>query len=240
MNEQLRLLINLQKIDSEILSTSLKIDTIPKKISSFEEPLKKLQKAFDDLMQSHSLLEKKKRDKEQEIKEIKEKKNKLLQRSSEIKSNKEYQAHLKEIEKTDNLLRATEDELLAIMEEIEKSSEKIEKEKKLIAEEELKIEGLKKELQNEVKKYENEIKKLKEDRKKIVNQIETKIYEEYMNLLKVCKGLAVVEAKNEICLGCNMHIPPQLFVEIKSGQDIIECPQCKRILYYAKTETSNC
>jgi predicted nucleic acid-binding Zn-ribbon protein len=236
VNEQLRLLINLQKIDSEILSTSLKIDAIPKKISSFENPLKKLHKAYEDIIQSHSLLEKKKKDKEQEIKEIKEKKDKLLQRSSEIKSNKEYQAHLKEIEKTDILLRSAEDELLEIMEALEKSYEKIEKEKKQISEERLKIEELKKELEKEAQSHEDEIKRLKVERKKIVNQLESKVYEEYMNLLRVCKGLAVVEAKNEICQGCNMHIPPQLFVEIKSGKDIIECPQCKRILYYVKAD----
>lgn len=236
MNEQLRFLIHLQKIDSEILSTRLKIDLIPKKIASLDDSLKGIEKFYEDIVKSHSLLEKKKRDKELQLKEIKEKRDKLVQRSSEIKSNKEYQAHLKEIEKIDELLRSTEDELLEIMDSMEKSAKELEKEKKKISEERLKIDELKKEVQKEALKYEDEIKKLKEDRKKIVTKLEPKVYEEYMNLLKVCKGLAVVEAKNEICQGCNMHIPPQLFVEIKSGNEIIECPQCKRILYYLKPE----
>ena len=41
------------------------------------------------------------------------------------------------------------------------------------------------------------------------------MYNEYMKVLKACGGLAVVEARDEICQGCNMNIPPQMFVEIK-------------------------
>jgi predicted nucleic acid-binding Zn-ribbon protein len=29
-----------------------------------------------------------------------------------------------------------------------------------------------------------------------------------------------------------MNIPPQLFVEIKKNEKIIQCPQCNRILYW--------
>lgn len=234
MKEQIKLLIDLQKIDSEILSTRLKIDTIPEKINSLNDSLKNIEKSYDTLKQSHSLLEMKKKEKELEIEEIKEKKKKLIQRSSEIKSNKEYQAHLKEIEKTDNVLKDAEEDLLEILESIEKSSKELEKEKMRLAEDKQKIDIQKKELEKEALNYEAEITRLKEERKKIADKLEKRIYEEYMNLLKIGKGLAVAEAKDEICQGCNMHIPPQLFVEIKKGEKIIDCPQCKRILYYLK------
>jgi predicted nucleic acid-binding Zn-ribbon protein len=42
----------------------------------------------------------------------------------------------------------------------------------------------------------------------------------------------VVEARDEICQGCNMNMPPQMFVELKKNAEIIQCLQCERILYW--------
>jgi predicted nucleic acid-binding Zn-ribbon protein len=56
-------------------------------------------------------------------------------------------------------------------------------------------------------------------------------------LLEICAGLAVIEVKDEICQGCNMNIPPQLFVELKKNEEIYNCPHCRRIIFY-KNSTS--
>jgi len=44
-------------------------------------------------------------------------------------------------------------------------------------------------------------------------------------------GVAVTTARNELCSGCDMNIPPQLYVEIRKNEEILQCPQCRRILY---------
>ncbi|MBA4348417.1 MAG: hypothetical protein C0415_00295 [Thermodesulfovibrio sp.] len=239
MNEQLQLLIELQKLDSAILSAKVKIDTIPSKISSEEAPLKNIQTSHESVKQKHTLLEKKKRDKEREIEDINEKIKKLKGRTSEIKTNKEYQAHLREIEKLENDIGSVEDELLSIMESLEESSKLMETGYARAAEEKLRIDAIKNELEKEATKCEDELKKLKEDRKKLTDKIDPEILNLYMNRLKTTQGLAVVEAKNEVCLGCNIHIPPQLFVGIKSNENIITCPQCRRVLYYVRPETDS-
>ena len=93
-----------------------------------------------------------------------------------------------------------------------------------------------KERDAETMRSEEDLKAIKEQRKALAAGVEADIYNMYMTLLKTCRGLAVVEAKNEICGGCNLHIPPQLFVQIKTGGDIFQCPQCRRILYYDKPQ----
>jgi predicted nucleic acid-binding Zn-ribbon protein len=236
VNEQLRLLIDLQKLDSIILSTRLKIDTIPATISSHEGLLKKAEAAYEDAKQQFASLEKKKKDKERDIEDIKGKIQKLKQRTSEIKTNKEYQAQLKEIEKAEKGLKSAEDEILSMMDSLEGASKVIEIEKGRVTEEKAKVESMKKELGKEVVRCEEELKRLKGDRKKLIDKIDTDIYNEYMTIMKARRGTAVVEAKDEACQGCNMHIPPQLFVEIKTNNEIIHCPQCRRILYYLKPE----
>jgi uncharacterized protein len=42
--------------------------------------------------------------------------------------------------------------------------------------------------------------------------------------------VAVVEAKEGNCMGCNMHLPPQLYNTLFRADDVITCPHCQRIL----------
>ncbi len=236
MDEQLKLLIKLQKFDSTILSAQLKIDAIPDKISSYEALLKTTQNAYEEAKQYLASLEKKKRDKEYKIDEINEKINKLHRRTSAIKTNKEYQAHTKEIEKIKKELDAAEDELLAALDSLEKLSKLLKAKDANLAEEKRKIDAVKKELEREVIQCKEELKKLNEDRKKLADKVEIDIYNQYEAILKVSRGTAVVEVMNGACQGCNLHIPPQLFVEVKTTNKIICCPQCRRMLYYVKPE----
>ena len=53
----------------------------------------------------------------------------------------------------------------------------------------------------------------------------------YLKLLRNGKGVAIARAEDNICLGCDMNIPPQLSLEIRKGTELVQCPQCYRILY---------
>lgn len=236
MNEQLKILVELQKLDSLILESRIKIDAMPSKISSQEAPLKNAEAAYEKARQNHAALEKKKKEKERDIEDISEKIKKIKQKTSDVKTNKEYQALLKEIEAAEREIGASEDELLNVMESLEESSKLLKAEDARIAEEKAKIDAVRKDIEMQMSIREEEVKKLKENRKNFIEKIKSDIYNNYVNLLKAHRGLAVVEAKNEICQGCNMHIPPQLFVELKTSEEIINCPQCMRILYYCPPE----
>ncbi|MCL0066499.1 C4-type zinc ribbon domain-containing protein [Thermodesulfovibrionales bacterium] len=237
MDEQLRLLIALQELDSTIISTKLKIGSMPAKVSSIENSIKGIQEAHERTKQQHVSLDKKRRDKESAAADIEGRIKKLKERTSEIKTNKEYQAHLKEIEKADKELRATEDNLLSIMDLLERTTKALKIEEDVIAEEKAKKDAIKREIDKDALRHEAELKRLKEDRKKLSEKIEVDIYDQYMVILNTGRGIAVTEAKKEICQGCNLHIPPQLFVEVKSNNKIIHCPHCKRILYYVRSES---
>lgn len=232
MKEQLERLIELQQIDSKILDKKRMIDEIPLRISEAEFPLKESRSAIDKIKQGHDSLEMKKRSKEKELDDIDERNKKLKARTAEIKTNKEYQAHLKEIESVEKERSTVEDEILIIMEEMDTSSKEIESGEAKLRTEKDKIEAFKKRLESEILEAERELLPLKEARSKMVGTIDEEIYKQYISLFESYNGVAVTEAKDEICQGCNMNIPPQLFVEIKKDEEIIQCPQCRRILYY--------
>ncbi len=235
MKEQLKHLIELQQIDSKILDKKRMTDEIPSRISEAEWPFKESQTALEKIKQKLDSLEIKKRGKERELDYITEKIKKLKARTSEIKTNKEYQAHLKEIGSVEKERYTVEDEILIVMEEIDASSKEIGLAEAKLRTEKDKIGAFKKKLEGEMLEAEKELLPLRETRSKIVEAIDEELeelYKQYINLFDSCNGLAVTEAKEEICQGCNMNIPPQIFVELKKNKEIIYCPQCRRILYY--------
>ncbi len=236
MYKGLQLLIDLQKFDTQILSLRLKIDSIPAHIAADEAVYQQAQKAHDSAGQQRLALEKKKKDKERQVEELTEKIVKMKARAAEIKTNKEYQANLKEIEAFESQIRSVEDELLEIMEALETASKDGAAQDQKFAAAKAEAEAIGKERSEEISAAEEEIQALKAKRKELAASIDHELYEQYMGILKSCRGLAVAEVVKEVCQGCSMNIPPQLFVRIKNGEDIFECPQCRRLLYYIKPE----
>ena len=43
---------------------------------------------------------------------------------------------------------------------------------------------------------------------------------------------AVAVVSGELCLGCRVGIPPQSYIEVQRGEDIISCGNCQRILIH--------
>jgi predicted nucleic acid-binding Zn-ribbon protein len=213
------------------------MDAVPAHVAADEAVYKQAQKEHDSAGQQQLALDKKKKDKERQIEELTDKITKMKSRAAEIKTNKEYQANLKEIESFESQIRTVEDDLLEIMEALETASKDAAAQNLKFATAKAEAEAIGKERSKEISVAEQEIQSLKAKRKELAEAIEPELYKQYMGILMSCRGIAVAEVVKEICQGCSMNIPPQLFVRIKNKEDIFECPQCRRILYYIKPET---
>jgi hypothetical protein len=232
VNELIKRLIKLQKMDSDILEKQKFIRAVPLRINEVDQPLKEARADLEKLKLKNESLSKKKREKEKGLEDINEKIKKMKARISDIKTNKEYQAHLKEIESSEKGIEEAEEQILMIMEELDAAKEIERKKEEKVNEEIAKIEAFKKKLDREVEEDEKALSVLEAERTNLAHLIDPEVYSLYMKLLESGKGVAVTGSKNEICLGCDMNIPPQLFVEIRKNEEIIQCPQCRRILYF--------
>lgn len=236
MSEQLNLLIKLQEIDSQILSTKQTLELIPLEIKKLDGISQEIDKKFENEKKKLTDLEKKKKDKERQIEDINEKIKKLKEKTSQIKTNKEYQALLKEIESIQESIKKEEENLLLILYDLDEAKKNLNEVKADIDAKKREIEEKKKELEKQKVLITQEIETLKKERKELISKLPAELYGEYTELMKKHKGLAVAQVKNSVCQGCFLHIPPQLYVEIKLNQSIYHCPQCGRFLYYKPEE----
>lgn len=237
MNKQLEHLIQLQQIDSKIRAIQRTIEDVPGKITEVESPLQDSQNVLNRIKQQYDAFEKKKREKERALEDINDKINKLKMRTGEIKTNKEYQALLKEIKTVEDDRSSIEDDILSAMEDADTLGKQIKTEEQNYRVNKEKVEALKKDIENEKSETEKELLTVQGIREKVIEAVDSEVYDQYFMLLEICGGLAVIEVKDEICQGCNMNIPPQLFVELKKNEEIYNCPHCRRIIFY-KNSTS--
>ena len=231
MNAQLKLLIELQEMDMEIIGKSELLTRIPEKLREEEKSFLQSKAGLEAAQNEQQSLLKKKRDMDAELEQMNQRVAKLRARTSEIKTNKEYQAHLKEIESAEKEVFQYEDGILSVMERMEAAEKAVKAAKEAARAEEERLASVKKGLEAERTGAGEELARLKTMRVDFTRRIEGGVYELYMHVLQKHQGIAVVEARDEICGGCNMKIMPQLYVQIRETGDIYQCPQCDRILY---------
>ena len=124
MKKQLELLVQLQSCDSTIQTAQRIQENHPRMISQLEDTLARER---EELRTQEKLLDdtKKKRiRKEQELALDEERVQKAKQKLTAVKTNREYQAALKEIELIEHENASIEEEILAIMEETDNLTRK--------------------------------------------------------------------------------------------------------------------
>jgi len=237
LNEQLKLLIELQELDRRILKKRRAADLIPKKIeesSRLMDEATARKEAFDHRLEE---IKKRHRDKERELEEHAEHIRKIEERVAALKTNAEYQAHLKEVEKAKEATGAIEEEILLIMEEkdgLEPVAKEIDDEMHKAVRQ---WETAKSELSKEKEGLETAIAELKGTRGQLVSRLPEDVYREYMDLMRRHNGVAVVGATREVCQGCHLNMPPQHFNNLRANDNLSHCPACNRIIYYKEEQT---
>lgn len=152
----------------------------------------------------------------------------------EVKTNKEYQALLKEIETAKKANDKEEEEIIEIMVKVEDLKKDFESTSKLLKEKEKFVEAEKKKLMGEMDSIDKTIVDLKQQRDNLLFVVNKTLRDTYSMLISRRGGTAVVNVKNGVCLGCFMNIPPQLFIEVTKNNRLILCPSCNRIFYFTE------
>ena len=98
MERQLSLLIELQELDRAVRSLKERKNKFPEMLASLEQRRTAGKQELDRTKEAQQAAQKNKRDRDTDLEAGVQKVEKLKSRTSEIKTNKEYQALLKEIE----------------------------------------------------------------------------------------------------------------------------------------------
>lgn len=232
MNEQLAVLIRLQELDLQLDANAEKRRQVPLLIEAAAKPVEdataEIAKAKSDL----DTVNRDRREKEQDLKEREERIEKLKGRSGDIKSNKEYQAHLFEIELAQQEKGTVEERLLEMMDRVEALQRTIKEREDALAARKAEYERERARIEAEQRAMEAETERLGSDARALAAQLSPSNSQTYDYLKTTRKGLAVVALKNGACQGCRLALPPQLVADLRKNEKLLTCTYCHRILFW--------
>jgi predicted nucleic acid-binding Zn-ribbon protein len=232
LRKQSELLWELQQIDLALRDITEDRERYPKEMKRLDEKCRIEKERVQKEKEKIEVLEKERRQKEQHLTTEQDKIKRTESRMFEVKTNKEYQAVLTEIEGIKERNNREEEEILRLLDEIDEAKKNLtkwEKEATAILE---KIEAERKVIQGKMTHDDAGWKKQMERREVLAKQIEARLYKLYNTLKEKRRGVGVVNVKNETCQGCFLNIPPQMYIEVQKNNALIQCPNCNRILYW--------
>lgn len=232
MNKQVSLLIELQHTDSSLDRILTKKKELPEKKSALWEGLKQAEAKFENEKNRLDEAAKVHRQKEEimkrDIEHLKKTKDRLL----EVKTNKEYQAMLKEIESIEKKNSEHEDEIIYALDEIDQAKKEIKEREKELADYRKAYESDMAIIESELSTIDQEFDTITTKKEHLQAEIGHDLLKRYEVIKSRRNGRAVVSVWKGICDGCHMQLPPQMYIELQKSDDMFQCPFCTRIIYW--------
>jgi len=235
--EQLRYLVQLQNLQNRKALLLRSRDETPKKIAEIEKEYQQVEAEYLVKKAELDHARKMHRNLEQEVGDLELKINRSKQRMSEVKTNKEYQAMLKEIEELKKEISRKEDQMLELMEKIESFSVEMKRQENELESCKNKVEADKEELTEQSAQVIEQLAHIEALQEKVRRKLETGILRRCDSLLQRPGGIAVAAVEAGVCQVCHLNIPPQKFIELQRDESIFNCPHCHRFIYWPGHET---
>jgi predicted nucleic acid-binding Zn-ribbon protein len=232
VNPDLRNLIALQDLELQIARLQKQSSEIPGKNQALENELSRIRETYGREAARSKDLANQRRIFEGEVEMLRTKLSRFKDQLMTVKTNKEYTAMLHEIQMAEEQIRTEEDKILDIMEQTEEMD-------RFLKNSEQEMQKKSAEIQEEIRKnvesapqLESELARLQEEKGRVEATIGSELMARYRRIAKACKGVALAEAKDELCSACHVRIRPQMYAELLRTDNIYSCDSCSRILFH--------
>jgi uncharacterized protein len=235
MYDQLERLVRLQELDRETARLTQKLAEIAPQIEETRIHLAAAERALEEGKARVESVRKERRGAEKNLETQIDKRRKFQDQQSKVKTNKEYQALMGELEALKVEETAVEDRILALMEEQAATEAQLPALTAEVGREKAEFQQKERVLRAAEEKLRGELGAAEAARAGVVAALEPDKFQTYQRIAKL-RGSAVAEVREEFCLGCSTKVPSQNFMEAMRNDRILGCPHCHRILYYVRPE----
>jgi len=229
---ELKTLVELQDLDREIKDVTQELERLPELLAAETGKLQELKEGYAAFGQDLENLKSQRRSLESEMADMEEGIKKSRQRLMEIKSNIEHKAMLKEIAFKEDQRDKKETAILEIMDLLEAKTRDIAEQDRKAKEQQVFLDQQQVSLKGLIKELKKQLASLEEVRRKLRKGVSAPMFKRYEFIRQRRNGTAIAPVREGVCLGCNMNVLPQQFIDLQKGEEILQCPHCQRILYW--------
>lgn len=231
VKDQIKKLVDLQKIDAEMYSVNTGLTEKPALIEELKKKFESTKAHLNGLEEKFKSIQLKRKELELEMKAREDEIIKANAQLTQLKTNKEYQIKLNEIASIKADKSIIEEKILLSYDEADAIQSEIVKEKVAVGAGEKQYLARKKEIEDEIKLMEDRLKVLESQRKQQLPGVDRTLLNRYEKVLAHKNGLGIAPLNGSSCGGCHMNVPPQTINAIRMHDQLIECEICQRIMY---------
>jgi predicted nucleic acid-binding Zn-ribbon protein len=236
MREQLSILVRLQAIDSDIQKIEKRLGKVDGEVAALDSELEDFESSVNEKVSIDEEHQKTFRSLESDANMNLPKISKSKEKLSSVKTNKEYQSLLKEIEDLKTVNSKIEDQMLEILEQIEQSEVQLEEKTKELKSVKVRVASDKVDITKAAEEDRTRLAALQGDFQTSLDTVNPDILKAFTSVRSLIGKLAIAKVEDAVCAGCHMNIPPQMYIELQRFESLMYCPQCQRIIYSSKLE----
>ncbi len=236
MQERMQLLKDLQGLDQELNRIAQHRSKLEAEDAALRGERERVQAMVDTLTEEIERLQEQRRELTQALALEQDNVKKAEGRLPSIQTQKEYLAVLKEIDTAKKTNKEIGDRIAEKDREIDALSKDCDEKSAELAQVSEKVAGRQAQIAEAMGQSDEALGEKGSQRDAMLEKLPAALRKRYRLLMDRRAGVAVVEARNGACLGCNMHLPPQLFNSLFRSEEIQSCPHCNRLLFVESVE----
>ena len=231
--EQIDTLVKVQQIEIKAGKLKAYLKEVPARIHSLEQQVEEFIHSVENDESAIEEFNKQYRVFESDVQLNLGKIQKSQEKLRSVKTNKEYQSSLKEIDDIKAINSKLEDEMLEFLEKIETAENALKDRQQHYTEIVDESNQEKTSIQKDAGQREEKLIELESHRVAIAAELDPGLLEIFNRVkAKQVNAVAIVAVKDAVCQGCNMNIPPQVYNELHRCDSLKYCPYCDRIIYW--------
>jgi len=238
VRNDLELLLRLQVIDYDLGELERSKDYLPDMMENLTREIKDAKEKLADTTGRLEEARVAQKNLELELKTRETELQKYQQQMMSIKTNKEYDALVAQIDSLKAQISDGEDKLILTIELIDRLSE----ENKTLEEKHQQVEENNRKqlhiLQEKIDSIGDKVTDKYNSRKEVVSSITKPVFSNYERVRKGRGGRAVVAVKKNACSSCFKALTPRKIQEIKRGEKVLTCDYCGCLLYWDNEESA--
>ena len=239
MHKDIGTALRLQSLDLRIADLRREIATLPKQIAQIEKALDSHNKRLEADKAALAANQRARKQLDADVQAHNQKISKLRDQMLGAKTNEQYRAFQNEIEFCEQAIRKCEDQTLEQMGAAEALEKNVKSAEVALAAERKAVEAEKQRAKacTEADKIElakalamrvEEAKAMPAPLMTMYERLRTRYYKD---------GDTIAEARDGKCMTCMISLRPQFYQEVKAGEIVKFCENCRRILYYPDAAT---
>jgi predicted nucleic acid-binding Zn-ribbon protein len=224
-------LLRLQEADKEIRRLQDEVAELPKRVAAIERKLAGTKAGLEAAQAAVKADETTRRKYDTAISDLRGKISKYRDQSLDVKTNEQYKALLHEIQFAEKEIAATEDKILELMLNADARDKEVKAAQAELKAEAAEIEKEKVEARQVTAEDEKQLTEWRAKRDQMRAGVNEDLLRHYERVAKF-RGSGISEVREHKCMACQVMLRPQIYNDVRTGQQTVVCDSCQRVLYF--------